>query len=184
MAPEDILAQARRGDLRALEALIRTYQVPVGRFVISLLGPDGDYLDVCQITFLQMMRGLPRLRDAEVFEPWLYRIARNACTDHLRRRRRDRQNAPLRSAAMVASAPEAEPERAEALADHRRGRTAAGSTAGGAGRQRGPARALGRSRLDAALSDSERPHQRGPERPAHAQSAARRAAHLCARGTG
>jgi len=34
-----------------------------------------------------MVLGLRRLDDLGAFEPWLLRIARNACYDHLRRRR-------------------------------------------------------------------------------------------------
>jgi RNA polymerase sigma-70 factor (ECF subfamily) len=34
-----------------------------------------------------MVLALPRLRDPERFESWLFQIARNACRDHLRARR-------------------------------------------------------------------------------------------------
>jgi RNA polymerase sigma-70 factor (ECF subfamily) len=32
-----------------------------------------------------MALSLPKLRSVEAFEPWLFRIARNVCRDHLRR---------------------------------------------------------------------------------------------------
>ncbi len=87
----DLIGRARSGDLGALEALIGEYQLPVGRFVVSQIGPDDDALDVCQTIFVKMMRGLPRLESSAVFEPWLYRIARNVCIDHLRHRRSHRR---------------------------------------------------------------------------------------------
>jgi RNA polymerase sigma-70 factor (ECF subfamily) len=97
VSPELIL-RARAGDDVAQEALIRVYQEPVGRFVVSQVGNRDEYLDLCQVVFVKMLRGLPRLKSPEAFEPWLYRIARNVCTDHLRRRGvRQRHLVPLAS---------------------------------------------------------------------------------------
>jgi RNA polymerase sigma-70 factor, ECF subfamily len=83
----DLIPRARAGDLGALEDLIGEYQLPVARFVVAQIGQGDEYLDLCQVIFVKMMRGLPRLKSTSGFEPWLYRIARNVCTDHLRRRR-------------------------------------------------------------------------------------------------
>lgn len=88
--PPEILAlvvQGCRGDRQALERLIGCYQGRVARFVIGQTGGDAPYEDLCQTIFLKMVLALPRLRTPERFEPWLFRIARNACRDHLRRRR-------------------------------------------------------------------------------------------------
>ena len=80
------IAAARGGDEGALEDLIRQYQNRVARFVVSKIGHQDDFEDVCQIIFVKMVLSLKELKNANVFEPWLFRIARNACTDHLRRR--------------------------------------------------------------------------------------------------
>jgi RNA polymerase sigma-70 factor, ECF subfamily len=71
----------------ALEQLIRDYQRRVAAAVIAIVGDDPDWQDLCQQIFVKMVLGLPRLKDPALFEPWLFRIARNACFDHLRRRR-------------------------------------------------------------------------------------------------
>lgn len=49
--------------------------------------PSADADDVMQDVFLRMHRGLTSLRDEERFGPWVYRIARNAIVDHLRKQR-------------------------------------------------------------------------------------------------
>ncbi|HTW89828.1 MAG TPA: sigma-70 family RNA polymerase sigma factor [Candidatus Binataceae bacterium] len=85
--PLAIVAQARAGDERALEDLIRRYQGRIARFVIAQTGEHHDYEDLCQAIFVKMVLALPRLKRAEVFEAWLFRIARNVCIDHLRHRR-------------------------------------------------------------------------------------------------
>ncbi|MFZ0889490.1 MAG: RNA polymerase sigma factor [Candidatus Binataceae bacterium] len=90
----ELIADAQSGDEAALEQIIRGYQGRVAAMVISLIGDDSEWQDVCQQVFVKMVLGLPRLKDLEVFEPWLFRIARNSCFDHLRRRRRWRFMVP------------------------------------------------------------------------------------------
>jgi len=79
--------RARAGDHAALRELIELYQGRVGRFVLSMLGNDPDWEDVAQVTFVKMMLGIERLQSTEIFESWLFKIARNCSLDHLRRRR-------------------------------------------------------------------------------------------------
>jgi RNA polymerase sigma-70 factor, ECF subfamily len=79
------LAAARAGDDLALEDVIGYYQERIAGYVISRLGrntPDLD--DLCQVVFVKMAMALPRLRSLEVFEPWLFQIARNVCRDYIR----------------------------------------------------------------------------------------------------
>jgi RNA polymerase sigma-70 factor, ECF subfamily len=88
--PVDLIVRARRGDDAALEQLIRGYQRRVGRMVVALIGDDADWPDLCQQIFVKMVHGLTHLKSVELFEPWLFRIVRNACYDHLRHRRSQR----------------------------------------------------------------------------------------------
>ena len=83
----DLIRRARGGDDTALEQLIGDYQRRVAGMVVSLIGDDSDWPDLCQQIFVKMVHGLPGLKALEVFEPWLFRIVRNACYDHLRHRR-------------------------------------------------------------------------------------------------
>ena len=75
------------GDRPAQAALIRHYQDRIAKFVVMQTGRDEPYEDLCQTIFVKMVMGLPRLRSVDHFEPWLFRIARNVCRDHLRRQR-------------------------------------------------------------------------------------------------
>lgn len=81
-----LVARAGSGDRRATEQLIVAYQQRIARFVIAQTRDDAHYEDLCQMIFVKMVLGLPRLRAAERFEPWLFQIARNVCRDHLRAR--------------------------------------------------------------------------------------------------
>lgn len=83
----ELLRRAQAGDDAALEELIRHYQDRVAAKVIAVVGDDADWQDLCQRVFVKMVLGLAQLKTPAVFEPWLLRIARNECFDHLRRRR-------------------------------------------------------------------------------------------------
>jgi len=82
-----LVANSKKGDAAAMEALIARYQPRVAGFVLACVGDGQAVDDLCQTIFYKMLLGLPRLADDEKFEAWLFRIARNACFDYLRRRR-------------------------------------------------------------------------------------------------
>jgi RNA polymerase sigma-70 factor (ECF subfamily) len=115
----ELIVRARVGDEQAMEQLICSYQGPVGAMVISIIGSDDDWEDVCQQIFLKMILGLARLKKAEFFEPWLFRITRNAAFDHLRRRHTRRFLVPWQESydSIAGGTPETEPKvRSAALA--------------------------------------------------------------------
>ena len=58
-------------------------------FVERRVRVAADVDDVLQDIFLRMHRGLPNLRDADRFGPWIYRVVRNAITDRYRARGRE-----------------------------------------------------------------------------------------------
>lgn len=86
-APIDLVKAACAGGERAMEDLIREYQGRVAKFVIAQ-GGGSLYEDLCQTIFVKMVLGLPRLKSPEIFESWLFKIARNVCMDHHRGRMR------------------------------------------------------------------------------------------------
>jgi RNA polymerase sigma-70 factor (ECF subfamily) len=106
-----LVARGKTGDASAMEALIERYQQRVAGFVFACVSDGQAVEDLCQTIFYKMLLGLPRLQTAEKFEPWLFRIARNACFDYLRRRRLLRIFLPWKDADdQLASAPGVAPE--------------------------------------------------------------------------
>jgi RNA polymerase sigma-70 factor, ECF subfamily len=85
--PVEMILRARAGDPAATEDLIRAYQRRIAGFVITHTGEHDDYEDLCQKIFVKMVLALSRLNSTDTFEAWLFTIARNVCTDHLRARR-------------------------------------------------------------------------------------------------
>jgi len=80
--------RAQTGDREALDALLRSVQAPLYRYVLSLTAEPALAEDVLQEVFLRVYRKLRWLRTPELFRPWAYRIASRETFKHLRRERR------------------------------------------------------------------------------------------------
>jgi RNA polymerase sigma-70 factor, ECF subfamily len=108
-ATSELIVRAQADDQQAMEQIIVTYQARVAAMVISIVGRDDDWEDICQQVFVKMVLRLRQLKQIETFEPWLFRIVRNAALDHLRRRRARRFLVPwLKSHESIAGAPDPE----------------------------------------------------------------------------
>ena len=84
---EELVARAQDGNSEAFAALFRRYRPAIARYSARMLGHDARAEDVVQEVFLSALRGIGGLDRPSGFKPWLYRIAHNACVDHMRRNR-------------------------------------------------------------------------------------------------
>jgi RNA polymerase sigma-70 factor (ECF subfamily) len=82
-----LTARARAGDLAAFNALVEMHQDAVYGLCLRMLASSQAAEDVTQDVFLSAYRRIDSFRGG-VFRAWLLRIAANACTDELRRRKR------------------------------------------------------------------------------------------------
>jgi len=92
----ELLERCRSGDELAWEALVRQEQGRICSIALGYVGDQDEALDIAQEIFVRVWRRLSTCTDLERFGPWLMSIARNACLDHLRRRkaRPPRQDVP------------------------------------------------------------------------------------------
>ncbi|MBI3268066.1 MAG: sigma-70 family RNA polymerase sigma factor [Planctomycetes bacterium] len=72
-----------------LDELVQRYQRRVYAVIYRLTGNHAETDDLCQETFLQVFRSLPRFRPGTDLDAWVYQIATHVSVDHLRRRARD-----------------------------------------------------------------------------------------------
>lgn len=87
-AARAFVRQAQAGDREAFETLVRTRLDRLLRLALSIVGNEPDARDAVQESCLRAWRELPRLRDVDRFEAWLWRITINACRSGVRGRRR------------------------------------------------------------------------------------------------
>jgi RNA polymerase sigma factor (sigma-70 family) len=84
---ERLVTLTRRGNQAAFEVLVGRYQARLLSFCRHMLGSREDAEDVLQDVLTASYSALLADERAISVRPWLYRIARNRCLNHLRRAR-------------------------------------------------------------------------------------------------
>ncbi len=82
---EKLIVLIRRGQHGAFEALVQRYQSRLLAFCRHMLGSTEDAEDVLQEVFASSFNAMLADERPINARPWLYRIARNRCLNHLRR---------------------------------------------------------------------------------------------------
>lgn len=94
----ELLEQARRGDPRAFEALIRPHVAAVRRFTCGFTRRREDADDLAQETLLKAFRSLHTFEGRSALSTWLFTIARSVCSDFHRSRAYKEQRAEVEMA--------------------------------------------------------------------------------------
>jgi RNA polymerase sigma factor (sigma-70 family) len=88
---EKLIAMARGGNPGAFETIVDRYQGRLLGFCRQMLGSTEDAEDVLQEVFVNAYRAMLADEREINLRPWLYRIARNRCLNHLRKPSADAQ---------------------------------------------------------------------------------------------
>jgi RNA polymerase sigma-70 factor (ECF subfamily) len=80
-----LVRRAQGGDQEAQCELVHRYQRRVAGFVHKMTRRRSAVEDIAQVVMIRMIRRLGYLRDPELFESWLFRMARNEVLDAIRR---------------------------------------------------------------------------------------------------
>src|SRR3989344_4701065 len=81
--PERLSARSRQA---FYAALVKEHLDRIFNYCRYLTGSKQEAEDLSQETFLSLWENLQQLDTATSVRPWLYRVARNKCYDHLRRK--------------------------------------------------------------------------------------------------
>jgi RNA polymerase sigma factor (sigma-70 family) len=88
---EKLIAMVRSGNAGAFETIVDRYQGRLLGFCRQMLGSTEDAEDVLQEVFVNSYKAMLADEREINLRPWLYRIARNRCLNHLRRPTADAQ---------------------------------------------------------------------------------------------
>ncbi len=84
----ELLEKARSGERSAFEALQKSLEPQVRRFIRHLIGKMDVADEIVQDAFLALYLNIERIRPATSLRPFLFRVVRNLCYDELRRKGR------------------------------------------------------------------------------------------------
>lgn len=85
---QELLRLAKNGDKSAFSQLIRHYLPRLYSVAFSYVHNVEDAADVCQETFMRVQKNLGSYDADRAFYPWVCRILKNLCLNHLRKARR------------------------------------------------------------------------------------------------
>jgi RNA polymerase sigma-70 factor (ECF subfamily) len=85
-----VVAQARTGDAKAFNELLRRYERKIFRLALHITQNREDAEDVLQETFLKAYEHLDQFQGQSKFYTWIVRIAVNQALMKLRKRKSDR----------------------------------------------------------------------------------------------
>jgi RNA polymerase sigma-70 factor, ECF subfamily len=82
-----LLDQCRQGDNLAWEAFVRHLERRVYSIASGYASSPDEARDLTQDIFVRLYETRGRWADADIFMPWMVRVARNVCLDQLRRKK-------------------------------------------------------------------------------------------------
>ena len=88
-AEAELIARCRRGEAQAWDELFDRHYAATGRFVFQLASDftREDVEEICQETFLSVIKSIDSFVGKSQFQTWLFRIAANKARDYRERQR-------------------------------------------------------------------------------------------------
>ena len=82
-----LLDRCRQGDDLAWEAFVRQFQGRVYSITSAYAAHPEEARDLAQDVFIRLYETRGRWAEVDSFLPWMIRVSRNLCLDHLRRKK-------------------------------------------------------------------------------------------------
>src|SRR5690349_6821039 len=88
-AESQLLARCLRGDAEAWDELFDQHYAAAGRFIFQISSnfTAEDVEEICQETFLTVVKSLNTFQRNSQFQTWLFRIAANKAHDYIQKQR-------------------------------------------------------------------------------------------------
>src|SRR2546427_3840059 len=107
-AEVDLMTRCRRGESLAWDELFDSHYAAAGRFVFQLAHDftREDVEEICQETFLSVIKNLDSFDGRSQFQTWLFRIAANKARDYRQRQHAAKRGGGSRTISLQAEDPE------------------------------------------------------------------------------
>ena len=92
-----LIEQLKKGDETAFKTIVDTWQDMVYNAAIGIVQNAEDAEDITQDVFVQVYHSVSSFKGDSKFSTWLYRIAVTKSLDHVRRKKRKKRFAFVRS---------------------------------------------------------------------------------------
>lgn len=90
----EIIILVKKGNREAYREIVERYMKRAYYLALSFVRNSQDAMDISQEAFIRAFRKIKRFDTKKAFFPWFYKLLKNLCLDHLKRKRRI-QEVPL-----------------------------------------------------------------------------------------
>jgi RNA polymerase sigma-70 factor (ECF subfamily) len=88
LSEKQILEEVQRGNKEAYGVIVKRYMQSAYYIALGFVHNQQDALDVSQDAFIKAFRKIKMFDTSKPFFPWFYRLMRNLCIDHLKKKQR------------------------------------------------------------------------------------------------
>ncbi len=92
LVEKELIEECRKGDLHNFRKVVEKTTPMIFAVAFRMLGDEDTARDIVQDTMITIWQKLSRIKTAESYKTWAYRIAVNKCYDQLRKQKRRKEN--------------------------------------------------------------------------------------------
>jgi RNA polymerase sigma-70 factor (ECF subfamily) len=107
---KEIIEECRKGNLHYFRQLVETASPFAFTVAFRIMGDEAQARDTVQESMITIWKTINKIRSADSFKTWLYRIVVNKCYDQLRKKRKNPEfNADEKTWALISNKISEEP---------------------------------------------------------------------------
>ena len=92
MVDKELIEECRNGDLQNFRKVVEKSTPLIFSIAFRILGDEDAARDIVQDTMVAIWQKLAKIKTAENYKTWVYRIAVNKCYDQLRKNKKRKEN--------------------------------------------------------------------------------------------
>jgi len=100
LSESEVIRQVKKGNREAYQVIVERYMQRAYYIALGFVRNSQDAMDISQDSFIKAFRKIKRFDPEKSFFPWFYKLLKNLCLDHIKRRSRV-QEIPLDEARIL-----------------------------------------------------------------------------------
>lgn len=100
LSERDVIKRVQKGHAEAYQVIVERYMKRAYYIALGFVRNAQDAMDVSQESFIKAFRKIKRFDPEKPFFPWFYKLLKNLCLDHIKRKSRT-QEIPLDEARIL-----------------------------------------------------------------------------------
>ncbi len=86
LSEREVIKQVQKGHTEAYQVIVERYMKRAYYIALGFVRNSQDAMDVSQESFIKAFRKIKRFDPERSFFPWFYKLLKNLCLDHIKRR--------------------------------------------------------------------------------------------------